>query len=48
VCFQLSQLRAISALAAKMIHARLLPHQLSPPYESVGWLDDGVTADVGS
>jgi hypothetical protein len=38
VRFQLSQLKTISALAGEMIHAWLLPHQLSPPFESVGWM----------
>ena len=36
--FQLSELKAISALAGEMIHARLLPHStLSAIRESVGW-----------
>ena len=45
--FQLSQLKAISALAGEMIHARRLPHQLALSAIRKCGLDDGVLAEVG-
>ena len=45
--FQVSQLKTISALAAKMIHARLSPrHPTLSAIRKCG-LDDGVLAEVG-
>jgi hypothetical protein len=47
VRFQLSQLKTISALAAKMIHARLSPrHPTLSAIRKCG-LHDGVLAEVG-
>jgi hypothetical protein len=47
VRFQLSQLKTISALAAKMIHARLPPRHPSLSAIRKCGLDDGVLAEVG-
>jgi hypothetical protein len=49
VRFQLSQPKTISALAAKMIHARLPPRHpsLSAIHIRKCGLDDGVLAEVG-